>query len=48
VVSLGAAGGLRGVTEVAYWAQARRKFFEAQSSDLMRSTVVPAYVHLLD
>ena len=41
----------RGVTEVACWARgalwARRKFFEAQSSDLMRSTVVLAYVHLL-
>jgi len=37
----------RGVTEVACWAHARRKFFEAQSSDLMRSTVVLAYVHLL-
>jgi len=37
----------RGVTEVACWAHARRKFFEAQSSDLMRSMVVLAYVHLL-
>jgi transposase len=37
----------RGVTAVACWAHARRKFFEAQSSDLMRSTVVLAYVHLL-
>jgi hypothetical protein len=37
----------RGVVEVACWAHARRKFFEAQSSDLMRSTVVLAYVHLL-
>lgn len=37
----------RGITEVACWAHARRKFFEAQTSDLMRSTVVLAYVHLL-
>lgn len=37
----------RGVVEVACWAHARRKFFEAQSSDLMRATVVLAYVHLL-
>ena len=37
----------RGVVEVACWAHARRKFFEAQSSDLMRSAVVLAYVHLL-
>lgn len=37
----------RGVTEVACMAHARRKHFEAQSSDLMRSTVVLAYVHLL-
>jgi transposase len=32
----------RGVTEVA-----RRKYFEAQSSDIMRSMVVLAYIHLL-
>ncbi len=37
----------RGVTEVACWAHARRKFFEAQSSDLMRSMVMLAYIHLL-
>ena len=37
----------RGVTEVACWAHARRKFFEAQSSDIMRSMVVLAYIHLL-
>jgi len=37
----------RGVTEVACWAHARRKFFEAQTSDLMRSAVVLAYAHLL-
>jgi len=37
----------RGVTEVACMAHARRKHFEAQSSDLMRSTVVLAYIHLL-
>jgi hypothetical protein len=37
----------RGVTEVACMAHARRKFYEAQSSDIMRSMVVLAYVHLL-
>jgi transposase len=37
----------RGVTEVACMAHARRKFYEAQSSDLMRSMVVLAYIHLL-
>jgi transposase len=37
----------RGVIEVACWAHARRKFFEAQSSDLMRSTVMLAYIRLL-
>jgi hypothetical protein len=37
----------RGVVEVACWAHARRKFFEAQSSDLMRSTVMLAYIRLL-
>ena len=37
----------RGVTEVACMAHARRKHFEAQSSDLMRSMVVLAYIHLL-
>ena len=37
----------RDVIEVACWAHARRKFFEAQSSDLMRSTVMLAYIRLL-
>jgi len=37
----------RNVTEVACWAHARRKFFEAQSSDLMRSMIMLAYVRLL-
>jgi len=37
----------RGIVEVACWAHARRKFYEAQSSDLMRSTVMLAYVRLL-
>jgi transposase len=37
----------RGVTEVACWAHARRKFFEAESSDIMRSMVMLAYIHLL-
>jgi transposase len=37
----------RGVTEVACMAHARRKYYEAQSSDIMRSMVVLAYVHLL-
>ena len=37
----------RGITEVACMAHARRKFFEAQSSDLMRSMVILAYCHLL-
>ena len=37
----------RGVVEVACWAHARRKFYEAQSSDLMRSMVMLAYVRLL-
>lgn len=37
----------RDVTEVGCWMHARRKFYEAQSSDLMRSTVVLAYVRLL-
>ena len=34
-------------TEVACWAHTRRKFFVAQSSDLMRSMIVLAYVRLL-
>jgi len=37
----------RGIVEVACWAHSRRKFWEAQSSDLMRSTVMLAYVRLL-
>jgi len=37
----------RGVTEVACMAHARRKYFEAQSSDIMRSMVMLAYMHLL-
>lgn len=37
----------RDVIEVACWAHSRRKFFEAQSSDLMRSMVMLAYVRLL-
>jgi hypothetical protein len=37
----------RAVIEVACWAHTRRKFYEAQSSDLMRSTVMLAYIRLL-
>lgn len=37
----------RGISEVACWAHARRKFYEAQSSDLMRSMVLMAYIRLL-
>lgn len=37
----------RDVTEVACWAHTRRKFFEAQSSDLMRSMVMLAFIRLL-
>jgi transposase len=37
----------RKITEVACWAHARRRHFEAQSSDLMRSTVLLAYIRLL-
>lgn len=37
----------RGVTEVACWAHTRRKFYEAQSSDLTRTTVLLAYIRLL-
>lgn len=37
----------RGVTEVACWAHARRKFYEAQSSDLMRSMIMLAYIRLI-
>ena len=35
------------MTAVACWTHARRKFFEAQSLDLMRSTVMLAYLRLL-
>ena len=37
----------REIVEVACWAHARRKFFEAQSSDVVRSTVMLAYLRLL-
>jgi transposase len=37
----------RGIVEVACWAHARRKFYEAQNSDIMRSMVMLAYVRLL-
>jgi transposase len=37
----------RAVTEVASWAHARRKFFEAQDSDPMRSMIMLAYIRLL-
>ncbi|MGQ9636061.1 MAG: IS66 family transposase, partial [Bryobacteraceae bacterium] len=37
----------RGIVEVGCWAHSRRRFFEAQSSDLMRSTVMLAYIRLL-
>jgi hypothetical protein len=37
----------RDLTEVACWAHARRYFFEAQTSDLCRATVMLAYVQLL-
>ena len=37
----------RGIAEVGCWAHARRRFYEAQSSDLMRSTVMLAYIRLL-
>jgi transposase len=37
----------RDVSEVACWAHARRKFFEAQSSDIVRSMVMLAYIRLL-
>jgi len=37
----------RAVVEAACWAHARRKFYEAQSSDLMRAMVMLAYVRLL-
>jgi len=37
----------RGIEEVACWAHVRRKHWEAQSSDLMRSMVMLAYIRLL-
>jgi transposase len=37
----------RGITEVACMAHARRKYFDAQWSDIMRSMVMLAYLHLL-
>ena len=37
----------RGIVEVACWAHSRRKHYEAQSSDLMRSTVMLADIRLL-
>jgi len=37
----------RDVLEVACWAHARRKFYEAQTSDVMRSMVMLAYIGLL-
>jgi transposase len=37
----------RDVTEVACWAHARRKFYDAQSSDIMRSMVMLGYTRLL-
>lgn len=37
----------RALVEVACWAHARRKFYVAQSSDLMRAMVMLAYVRLL-
>ena len=37
----------RDLTEVACWAHSRRYFFEAQTSDLCRSTVMLAYIQLL-
>lgn len=37
----------RSLTEIACWAHARRYFFEAQTSDLCRATVVLAYIQLL-
>ena len=37
----------RDVTEVACWAHVRRKFYEAQETDIMRSMVMLAYIRLL-
>lgn len=39
--------GKRKIIEVACWAHVRRKYFEAQSSDPMRCTVMLAYIRLL-
>jgi hypothetical protein len=39
--------GKRKIVEVACWAHVRRKYFEAQSSDPMRCTVMLAYIRLL-
>jgi transposase len=45
VIYAGEAGGR--VTEVACWAHARRKFYEARTSDLAASTQALAYIRLL-
>jgi len=37
----------RGVTEVACWAHARRKLFEARDADPMRAMILLAYIRLL-
>jgi transposase len=37
----------RALVEIACWAHARRKFYEAQTSDPMRSMIVLAYIRLL-
>jgi len=37
----------RGIVEIAGWAHSRRRLFEAQSSGLMRSRVILAYIRLL-
>ena len=37
----------RGIVETGCWAHARRYFFEAQSSDVMRATVMLAYIRLV-
>lgn len=37
----------RAVTEVGCWAHVRRKYYEARSSDLMRSMIMLAYIRLL-
>jgi len=37
----------RSLTEIACWAHSRRYFFEAQTSDLCRATVMLAYIQLL-